>query len=150
MPTRGTATRKLSRKSDQRAALLRAQAVSLIFEGTITTTETKAKTLRPWIEKLVTTAKKGDLHSKRQVIAALHDVAASDVLEDRASSAERAGGYTRITRGEIRRGDGAQMATISFVDEIKEAPKESAPKKDSKPNKDASEKKDSKKTEDKS
>ncbi len=111
------ANRKLGRERNQRLALLRSLAESLIEKGRIRTTEAKAKELRPFVEKLVTTARRGDLASKRLVIARLGTVArAKKLIDDLAPTyVNRAGGYTRIVKLPPRRSDGSKMAVIEFV-----------------------------------
>ncbi|GAA0503774.1 MULTISPECIES: 50S ribosomal protein L17 [Deinococcus] len=113
----GKSGRKLNRNSSSRTALARAQATALLREGRIQTTLTKAKELRPYVEKLITTAKGGDLHARRLVARDIHD---NDVLrkvmdEVAPKYAERPGGYTRILRVGTRRGDGVTMALIELV-----------------------------------
>ena len=113
----GKSGRKLNRNSSARTALARAQATALLREGRIQTTLTKAKELRPYVEKLITTAKGGDLHARRLVARDIHD---NDVLrkvmdEEAPKYAERPGGYTRILRVGTRRGDGVTMALIELV-----------------------------------
>ena len=100
--------------------LILANLVTSLFEhGKITTTETKAKRLRPHAEKLITTAKKGTLHSRREVMKTVRD---KDVVhrlfaEIAPSFATRDGGYTRIIKTAPRKGDNAPMAIIELVDE---------------------------------
>ncbi len=94
-------------------------AQSLFEHGKITTTETKAKRLRPYAEKLITSAKKGTLHHRREVLKVIRD---KDVVhklfaEIGPSFATRNGGYTRITKTAPRKGDNAPMAIIELVDE---------------------------------
>ena len=94
-------------------------ATSLFEHGRITTTETKAKRLRPYAEKLITIAKKGSLHARREVMKTVRD---KDVVhklfaEIGPSFATRPGGYTRITKTAPRKGDNAPMAIIELVDE---------------------------------
>lgn len=113
----GRSGRKLNRNSSARIALARAQATALLREGRIQTTLTKAKELRPFVEKLITTAKGGDLHARRLVAKDIHD---NDVLRKMMDEvapryAERPGGYTRILRIGTRRGDGTTMALIELV-----------------------------------
>jgi large subunit ribosomal protein L17 len=109
--------RKLGRSSSHRVALKRSQAAALFRHGRIKTTLAKAKNLRPYVEKLITTAKGGDLHARRQVLREIHDVVlVRKIMDEIAPSfAERPGGYTRIYRLETRRGDGAQEALIELV-----------------------------------
>ena len=110
--------RKLQRTSSHRKALLRNMAAALIKHEQITTTTPKAKELRPFVEKLVTLAKKGDLHARRQAISAVRDVPQVGKLFDTLAPryAERNGGYIRIMKAGFRHGDNAAMAVIEFVD----------------------------------
>jgi large subunit ribosomal protein L17 len=93
-------------------------ATSLFEHGRITTTEAKAKRLRPLAERLITFAKRGDLHSRRQVISVVRDkeVVHSLFAEIGPGFADRAGGYTRITKVGPRKGDNAPMAVIELVE----------------------------------
>ena len=111
-------TVKLKRNAAQRRSLLSNQACSLIRAGRIRTTVAKAKALRPVVEKLVTLAKKGDLHSRRQAIAFLgqREAVAKLFGEVAEACADRAGGYCRITKLGPRGTDAAPMAVIEFVD----------------------------------
>ena len=120
--------RKLQRTSSHRAALFRNMAAALIKHEQITTTLAKAKELRPYVEKLVTLAKKGGLSNRRLAHARLMDetqlAKLFDVIGPR--YADRAGGYTRVIKGSlgkggkpmgsIRKSDAAAMAIIEFVD----------------------------------
>ncbi|WP_025294991.1 50S ribosomal protein L17 [Sphingomonas sanxanigenens] len=110
--------RKLQRTSSHRAALFRNMAAALIKHEQITTTVAKAKELRPYVEKLVTLAKKGGLANRRLAHARLLDdaqlVKLFDVLATR--YADRAGGYTRVIKAGIRASDASPMAIIEFVD----------------------------------
>jgi large subunit ribosomal protein L17 len=111
------AGRQLRRTSEQRLALLRNLASSLIEHGAIETTEAKAKELRPFVEKLVTKAKQGTLHARRLAGRHVHKRETADKLfrELGPKFAARPGGYTRILKVGARRGDGAEMARIEFV-----------------------------------
>ena len=111
------AGRQLRRTSEQRLALLRNLASSLIEHGAIETTEAKAKELQPFVEKLVTKAKAGTLHKRRLIARDVQQRAAGDKLfrELGPRFAARPGGYTRILKIGARRGDGAEMARIEFV-----------------------------------
>ena len=111
------AGRQLRRTSEQRLALLRNLASSLIEHGAIETTEAKAKELQPVVEKLVTKARSGTLHSRRLAGRHVHQRAVGDKLfqELGPKFAARPGGYTRILKIGARRGDGAEMARIEFV-----------------------------------
>ena len=111
------AGRQLRRTSEQRLALLRNLASSLIEHGAIETTEAKAKELRPFVEKLVTKAKQGTLHARRLAGRHVHKRETADKLfrELGPQFAARPGGYTRILKTGARRGDGVEMARIEFV-----------------------------------
>ena len=110
--------RALGRTTEHKRALMRNMATSLFQHGRIETTEAKAKELRPYAEKLITLAKKGDLHAKRQAAREIHDRAVLVALFDKIgpSMAERPGGYTRILKTGFRQGDGAETALIELVD----------------------------------
>ena len=94
-------------------------ATSLFEHGRITTTEAKARTLRPYAERLITKAKKGDLHNRRQVLSVIRDKGVVHALFEEIGPrfAERPGGYTRITKLGPRKGDNAPMAVIELVTE---------------------------------
>lgn len=126
MHRHGYIGRKFGRKRDQRRALLKGLATSLVMHGKIETTLPKAKEMVRYIEKLITKAKKGDLHNRRQVIAALSTQNAAFKLVDEIAPQlkGRTSGHVRVERTRLRVGDGAQMATIAFVDELKPAVKE--------------------------
>ena len=110
--------RKLQRTSAHRTALFRNMSASLIKHEQITTTVAKAKELRPYIEKLVTLAKRGGLANRRLAMSRLMDdtqlVKLFDVLAERYK--DRNGGYTRIIKAGIRASDAAPMAIIELVD----------------------------------
>ena len=110
--------RKLQRTSSHRAALFRNMAAALIKHEQITTTTAKAKELRPYVEKLVTLAKKGGLSNRRLAHARLMDDAQLVKLFDVIASryADRNGGYTRIIKAGIRSSDAAPVSIIEFVD----------------------------------
>ena len=114
----GAAHRKLGRTASHRQAMLANMAASLIKHEQITTTLPKAKELRPYVEKLVTLAKKGDLAARRQAISQVRDVTQVGKLFDTIGGryAERPGGYIRIMKAGFRHGDNAAMAVIEFVD----------------------------------
>ena len=126
MHRHGYKGRKFGRERDQRRALMKGLATSLVEPGKIETTLPKAKELVRYIEKLVTKAKKGDLANRRMVIAGLSTQAAAfrlvDVIAPQLGG--RTSGHVRVERTRLRVGDGAQMATIAFVDELKDTPKE--------------------------
>lgn len=109
--------RKLGRTSAHRAALLKNLSISLIEHGKIETTVEKAKELRSFIERLITTASKGDSNAHRAVFAVLQNKEATKKLINEVAPkyTERAGGYTRITRTRIRRGDATTMAFIELI-----------------------------------
>ncbi|HEV2083311.1 MAG TPA: 50S ribosomal protein L17 [Brevundimonas sp.] len=114
----GAAHRKLGRTTSHRQAMFANMAASLIKHEQITTTLPKAKELRPFVEKLVTLGKKGDLHARRQAISQVRDVTQVGKLFDTISPryADRNGGYIRIMKAGFRHGDNAAMAVIEFVD----------------------------------
>lgn len=124
MHRHGYKGRKFGRERDQRRALLKGLASSLVEHGKIETTLPKAKELVRYIEKLITKAKKGDLANRRRVIAGLSTQAVAFRLVDVIAPqlAGRTSGHVRVERTRLRVGDGAQMATIAFVDEIKDTP----------------------------
>lgn len=124
MHRHGYQGRKFHRERDQRAALIKGLADSLVKYETIETTLEKAKEVVPYIEKLITKAKKGDLHNRRQVLAGLQTVASAHKLVDEIAPKlrGRVSGHVRITKTTTRRGDNAQLARISFVDDLTEAP----------------------------
>ena len=114
----GISGRKLSRKSGHRTAMFRNMAAALIKHEQITTTTAKAKELRPYVEKLITLAKRGGLSNRRLAHSRLLDDAQLtklfDVLAER--YAKRDGGYTRVIKAGPRKSDAAEMAIIEFVD----------------------------------
>ena len=115
----GIKGRKLNRTSPHRKSLLANMAVALLKHEQIKTTLPKAKTIRPYVEKLITLGKRGDLHARRQILAqAAGDATIAEklitVLSERYKS--RNGGYTRIMHAGFRYGDAAPMAVIELVD----------------------------------
>lgn len=127
MHRHGYQGRKLGRERDQRIALIRSLSVALIEHGSIETTLPKAKELRPDFEKLVSKAKKADLHNRRILVSKLNSVIAAHKLVDQIAPAmKRTSGYLRIERTSLRRGDNTQMARISFVDDINVEPAKKA------------------------
>lgn len=124
MHRHGYQGRKLRRDRDQRRALIKGLATSLVEYGAIETTLPKAKEVVPYVEVLITKAKKGDLHNRRQVIAGLSTLDAAYKLVDEIAPQlnGRTSGHLRIKRTTARVGDNAQLARISFVDELKEVP----------------------------
>jgi len=109
--------RTLGLKRDQRIALLRSLAVSLIRDSRIKTTEPKAKELRPFIERLITKSKNNTLASKRFVLSKLGSkIQTSKLFKEIAPKYEKvSGGYTRIIKLPIRKSDGSKMALIELV-----------------------------------
>ncbi|MGX1308262.1 large subunit ribosomal protein L17 [Amorphus suaedae] len=119
----GKSGRKLNRTSSHRKAMFANMAASLIEHEQIITTLPKAKELRPVVERLVTLAKRGDLHARRQAISQIRDTAAVAKLFETLGPrmAGRPGGYVRIMRAGFRYGDNAAVAVIEFVDRDPEA-----------------------------
>jgi ribosomal protein L17 len=113
----GNNKRKFGREKNQRNALLKSLARSLVLQQKIRTTEAKAKELRPYVEKLVTLGKSETLASRRLLVARVGEDAARKLTVGglAASYKGRAGGYTRITKMIQRKTDGAPMAVIEFV-----------------------------------
>lgn len=126
MHRHGYQGRKFSRERDQRRAFIKGLATSLIEHGKMETTLPRAKEIVPYVEKLITKAKIGDLHNRRQIVAKLNTVAAAHRLVDVIAPAlsGRNSGHLRITRTRLRVGDNAQMAEVSFVDDIIAKPTE--------------------------
>lgn len=124
MHRHGYQGRKFGRERDQRRALMKGLADSLVKYESIETTWHKAKEVVPYVEKLITKAKKGDLHNRRQVVASLQTVASAHKLVDEIAPklAGRNSGHLRVERTRVRRGDNAQLARVSFVDDLTTAP----------------------------
>jgi large subunit ribosomal protein L17 len=124
MHRHGYQGRKFHRERDQREALIEGLADSLIKYESIETTLPKAKTVVPYVEKLITKAKKGGLHNRRQIIASLHTIESAHKLVDELAPkmTGRTSGHLRIEKTGFRRGDHAQLARVSFVDDLKSAP----------------------------
>jgi large subunit ribosomal protein L17 len=124
MHRHGYKGRKFHRERDQRNALVKGLAESLVVYETIETTLPKAKEVVPYVEKLITKAKKGDLHNRRQVISGLQTVTTAHKLVDEIAPKlqGRTSGHLRVQRTGYRRGDNAELARVSFVDDLKEAP----------------------------
>lgn len=119
MHRHGYKGRKFGRETDQRSALTRGLMCSLIQYQTITTTLARAKEIRRSTEKLISRARKGGLANRRLIIARLGDREVATLLVDViAPQIKRDSGYLRIEHAGFRRGDNAEMGTISFVDEI--------------------------------
>ena len=111
-------TFKIGRSGAHRKAMLANMACSLFEHGQIKTTVTKAKELRRFAEKLITLGKKGDLHRRRLAIARMRSVSHVKLLFDEIAPqyANRNGGYTRIMKTGVRRGDAAEMCIIQLVE----------------------------------
>lgn len=121
MHRHGYQGRKLGRERDQRKALIKGLATSLVMDEKIETTLPKAKELVRYIEKLITKAKKGDLASRRAVITGLSTQVSAFKLVDSIAPqlTGRNSGHVRVERSRVRLGDAAQMAIVEFVDDIK-------------------------------
>ena len=115
--------RKLNRTSAHRKAMLRNMAAALVKHEQIKTTLPKAKELKPYLGKLITLGKRGDLHARRQALTVLGDRALTAKLFDTLAPryAERNGGYTRVLKVGPRYGDSAPMAYIELVDRDEDA-----------------------------
>lgn len=112
----GNHNRKFGRKTGQRRAFLKSLARSLILKGHITTTEARAKEIRPLVEKLITRGKVKTLANQRALISQLGDLGvARKAIKVAENYKERNGGYIRIVKMVPRKGDGAPMALIEFV-----------------------------------
>lgn len=109
--------RKLGRSSAHRKAMLRNLVTDLFREGRITTTDTRAKEARRQAEKMITLAKRGDLHARRQVLAYVYDESVVTKLFDEIGPRyeDRQGGYTRILKLGPRQGDNAEMVFLELV-----------------------------------
>ncbi len=130
MHRHGYKGRKFGRETDQRLALMRGMLCSLFKYQSITVTLARAKEMRRTAEKCITIAKKGGLANRRLLIAKLNDIEVADLLMDViAPQIKRDSGYLRIENAGFRKGDHAELGTISFVDSIdlsKEAEKPAA------------------------
>ncbi len=124
MHRHGYQGRKFHRERDQRRALINGLADSLIRDESIETTLPKAKEVVPYVEKLITKAKNGDLHNRRQVLSSLQTIASAHKLVDEIAPKlkGRTRGHLRIEKTTVRRGDNTLMARVSFVDDLKSAP----------------------------
>ncbi|MGH7234662.1 MAG: 50S ribosomal protein L17 [Candidatus Saccharimonadales bacterium] len=120
MHRHGYKGRKLHRETDQRLALIKGLADSLVLNERINTTHAKAKEVLPYLEKLITKAKLKDLHNRRQVIAGLQTLNAANKLVDEIAPklTKRNSGYLRIKKSTNRKGDNAPMSVIEFVDDL--------------------------------
>ena len=124
MHRHGYKGKKFNRERDQRNALIKGLADSLIKQESIETTLSKAKEIVPYVEKLITKAKKGDLHNRRLIISDLQTIASAHKLTDEIAPklGGRVSGHLRVERTRTRRGDNAQLARVSFVDDLKQPP----------------------------
>jgi large subunit ribosomal protein L17 len=120
MHRHGYKGRKFGRKTDQRQALIKGLADSLVLHESIETTLPKAKEVMGYTEKLITKAKQGGLHNRRRVIAGLQTLEAAHKLVDELAPklTARDSGHLRVKRTSLRRGDNAQLARVSFVDDL--------------------------------
>lgn len=117
--------RKFGRKADHRKAMLRNLATSVLVYGKVETTEMKAMDIRSVVDEIITLAKRGDLHARRQVASYIHDVVVDEAskqtlvqklfTETASKYADRKGGYTRVIKTGVRRGDSAPMAIVELV-----------------------------------
>ena len=125
MNRHGYKVRKFGRELDQRRALIKGLADQLILNESIETTLPKAKATQRYTEKLISTSKKAkdNLHLRRQLISSLTTLEAAHKLVDEISPnlSTRNSGYLRVKRTTVRRGDNAQLARVSFVDDLKTA-----------------------------
>ena len=134
MHRHGYKGRKFGRERDQRQALIKGLADSLVLNESIQTTLPKAKEALSYTEKLITKAKKGGLHNRRQVINGLNTIEAAHKLVDELAPKMKArtSGHLRIEKQEFRRGDNAQLAKLSFVDDFKAKKEPAVAKEDAK------------------
>ncbi len=117
--------RRFGRKADHRKAMLRNMATSVILHGKIETTEMKAKDLRSVVDEMITLGKRGDLHARRQAASYIRHVVADEATQQTVLQKlfdevapkykERNGGYTRVVKTRVRRGDNAPMANLELV-----------------------------------
>ncbi len=120
MHRHGYKGRKFSRDRDARRALMKSLASNLIESESMVTTLPKAKEIRPYVEKLITKAKTGTLHARRQIIASVSNEETAHKLVDEIAPllANRDSGYLRIVKKMDRRGDNAPTASVEFVDDL--------------------------------
>lgn len=135
MHRHGYKGRKFGRERDQRRALMKGLASNFVLHESIVTTVPKAKELVPYMEKLITKAKKGDLHNRRLVISKMANVESAHKLVDEIAPklTARDSGHLRITREGARRGDNTEMARVSFVDDLSAAAPKAVAKKEEAP-----------------
>ncbi|MGI6358978.1 MAG: 50S ribosomal protein L17 [Bacillota bacterium] len=110
--------RKLGRPTNHRRSMLRNLVTSFLDHGRIETTETRAKTIRTIAEKMITLGKQGDLHARRQALSFIFDESVVNKLftEIAPRYANRSGGYTRLIKTDVRRGDAAPLAILELVE----------------------------------
>jgi large subunit ribosomal protein L17 len=112
----GNKKKQLGREKNQRNALVKTLAVSLVKYEKIVTTETKAKVLKSFIEKLITKGKEGDLNAQKIIASRIGAVSATKILKTISPKyKDRKGGYTRVIKVKTRLSDGSKMAQIEFV-----------------------------------
>jgi large subunit ribosomal protein L17 len=111
---------KLSKATDQRLAMLQSMAVALFKHGRIEITEPRAKELKKFTDKIITLIKKGDLSARRKVISLCYNdqELVKKLFTDSARFKNRKGGYSRIIKTRVRRGDSAEMALLELVDGV--------------------------------
>lgn len=117
---------KLNRTSSHRSAMFRNMVTSLFKFDRITTTDPKAKELRRWADQMITLAKRGDLHARRQVMAVIREKNVVHKLFNDAPArfGSKAGGYTRLIKVGVRKGDAATLSMVELTGEPVESPKE--------------------------
>jgi large subunit ribosomal protein L17 len=123
---------QLGRNTSHRRAMLRNMVTSLLKHEQIVTTDTKAKCVRPLAEKMITLAKKGDLHARRMALAYMQDKAVTHRLFEEIGGrfTDRQGGYVRIVKKGVRKGDGAPLSVVQLVSRSDESKKGKKKKKD--------------------
>lgn len=127
---------KLNRTSSHRTAMFRNMATSLFKHGRIRTTDAKAKELRRWADQLVTLAKRGDLHARRQAMAVIREKdVVHKLFEEAPGRFDSTGGYTRITKLGLRKGDAAPVSLIELTGTAAAPPKKKKKAKKSEPKK---------------
>ena len=128
---------KLSRNYNQRKALIRTQLVALINNGQITTTESKAELIKPLVDRLITKAKVGSIHARRQLASMLASVPAANRLVDVIMPlfADKKSGFASLTKIKVRKGDGTTISTLRLLAEIPKPVVKAKPVKEAKTNK---------------
>lgn len=110
--------RKFGRERDQRNALLKSVASALFLKGRITTTEAKAKEIRPYAERALTRAKDATVAARRKLAQDFSNIVVKKIVEHAGEAAKRSGGYTRIIKLGARKSDSAKMAILELVDRV--------------------------------